>query len=93
MSSVEEDIKWSREDVQRVLYHVIRLYEQANSPQHTEYDEKNKAKNRKMPRRFIFFGRRLPFLGGDSELLRDAIYKTAIPTLKDNNWWPEDDRT
>jgi hypothetical protein len=30
-------------------------------------------------------------LGGDDELLRSAIFKVAIPTLKDNGHWPEDD--
>lgn len=51
---------WSREDVQRVLYHVVRQYEIAQE------------------------------LGGDSELLRDAI-RIGRETLKDNNWWPNDD--
>lgn len=77
----EAEPKWSREDVQRVLYHVIKRYEQANMP----WDGKKKS-----PKRFIFFGPRIPGLGGDSELLRSAIYDVAIPTLKDNNWWPED---
>lgn len=87
----EQDVKWSREDVQRVLYNVIRLYQQACSPEYTTYGKNNKAKNKKMPRRFILFGKRLPYLGEDSEFLRHSIHNIAIPTLKDNNWWPEDD--
>ena len=51
---------WSREDVQRVLYHIVRSYEVAH--QH---------------------------LGGDSEILRDAI-RIGRQTLKDNNWWPHE---
>jgi hypothetical protein len=75
---------WSREEVQRVLYHVVRQYQMAQSPSYSN------GKSKKMPRRFGLFGRRLPFLGGDSELLRSAIYDVAIPTLRDNNWWPDD---
>jgi hypothetical protein len=75
--------RWDREDVQRVLYHVVKLYQQANTP--------SNGQGGKTPRRFVFFGRRLPGLGGDSELLRSAIYDVAIPTLKANEWWPEDD--
>lgn len=80
--------KHSLEDVQRVLYHVVCRYEQANLPVD--------GNGNKTPRRFVFFGRRIPGLGGDSELLRSAIYDVAVPTLKDNDWWPDDqvnDRT
>lgn len=81
----DADYRWSREHLQRVLYHVIKAYEQANTPNY----ELN-GRRRRTPRRFILFGRRIPGLGGDSELLRHAIYGIAIPTLKDNNWWPSD---
>lgn len=77
---------WDREQVQRVLYHVVRRYEQAITP---DYERDGQPK--KMPRRFVLFGRRLPGLGGDSELLRSAVFDVAIPTLKDNNWWPAED--
>jgi hypothetical protein len=55
-----EDVMWSREDVQRVLYHIVRCYEQALE------------------------------LGGDSEILRDAI-RIGRETLKGNNWWPNEE--
>ena len=29
------------------------------------------------------------FQGGFSELMNSAIYDLAIPTLKDNHWWPD----
>lgn len=54
--------RWSLEDVQRVLYLVIRRHEQAHA-----------------------------HLGGDSELLVDAV-RIARETLIDNEWWPEDER-
>lgn len=76
------DPRWSREDVQRVLFHVVKSYDQANM---TECIHDGKL--RRAPKRFVFFGPRLPMLGGDSELLRDAI-RIARETLKDNNWWP-----
>lgn len=87
MSTTETEPRWTREDVQRVLYHVVRTYEQANSYAYTRISD-GKEKAKKNPRRFILFGKRLPFLGGDSELLRDAI-RIARETLKDNHWWPE----
>jgi hypothetical protein len=83
----ETEPKWDLDAVQRVLYHVVRRYEQANLP-----DYEHNGTPKKSPKRFILFGPRLPFLGGDSELLRSAIYDVAIPTLKDNGHWPEDDR-
>lgn len=79
--------RWTREEVQRVLYHVVTTYEQANSYAFTQ-TKGGEYKATKTPRRFILFGRRLPFLGGDSELLRDAI-RIGRETLKDNHWWPE----
>ncbi len=89
MDNKTEDVKWTREDVQRVLYEVVRAYEGANDYRYTLVtDRKEKAK--KYPKRFIFFGKRLPFLGGDSEILLNRI-DIARKTLKDNNWWPEDD--
>lgn len=78
---------WSREDVQRVLYHVIRNYEQAQGVSYAEVSGPTRTE-RKTSRRFILFGQRLPFLGGDSELLRDAI-RIGVETLKDNDWWPD----
>lgn len=83
---MDTEPKWDREDVQRVLYNVVRKYQQACLP-----DYEHNGKQKRGPRRFILFGPRLPFLGGDSELLRSAIYDVAIPTLKDNQWWPEDE--
>lgn len=80
------EARWSREDVQRVLYEVVRAYEQANTPHYTL-----DGRSKKMPRRFILFGRRLPVLGGDSELLRDRI-RIARETLQDNHWWPDGDQ-
>ncbi len=90
--SAENEIapRWSREDVQRVLYHVVRAYEQAHSYAFIEHKDGTKHQ-RKTPKRFIFFGQRLPFLGGDSELLRDAI-RIARETVIDNDWWPLTDR-
>lgn len=87
MMSDQAEVRWSREEVQRVLFHVVKQYEQAISPVYTE-----NGKAKKSPRRFVLFGQRLPFLGGDSELLRSAIYDVAIPTLKDNDWWPQTDK-
>lgn len=88
MAPSKEDRPWSLEDVQRVLYHVVATYEQSVSPDYT-YVRGSLKTEEKMPRRFIFFGKRLPFLGGDSELLRDAM-RVAKETLKDNHWWPEE---
>lgn len=59
MLDADTAIRWSRTDVQRVLYNIVRKYEQALE------------------------------LGGDSELLRDAI-RIGRETLRDNNWWPRD---
>lgn len=70
-----------------MLYHVVRSYEQAQGVSYTHV-ENGVSRDRKMPRRFILFGRRLPTLGGDSELLRDAV-RIAMETLKDNDWWPD----
>jgi hypothetical protein len=50
-------VRWSREQVQRVLYNVVTTYDQAQ------------------------------YLGGDSELLRDAI-RIGRETLIENGWWP-----
>ncbi len=89
MDNETKEVPWTREDVQRVLYEVVRAYEGANDYRYTLVtDRKEKAK--KYPKRFIFFGKRLPFLGGDSEILLNRI-DIARKTLKDNNWWPEDD--
>lgn len=86
---IEEDqARWSRTDVQRVLYNIIRKYEQACSPGYTLVKD-GQPRERRMPKRFIFFGPRIPALGGDSELLRDAI-RIGRETLKDNDWWPDD---
>lgn len=82
-----KEIRWSREDLQRMLYAIVRAYEDANCPDYTLI-ENDKHKARKEPRRFILFGRRLPFLGGDSEILRNHI-EIAINMLKDNDWWPD----
>jgi hypothetical protein len=81
-------VRWNRIDVQRVLYNIVTTYEQAHGVSYEQGDSKGNFRQRKTPRRFIFFGRRLPFLGGDSELLRDAI-RIGRETLKDNHWWPE----
>lgn len=81
--------RWTREDVQRVLFHVVKMYEQANDPWIMVGTGGDDVTPKRSPKRFIFFGPRLPFLGGDSELLRDAI-RIARQTLKDNNWWPND---
>ncbi len=85
----DEEVPWTREDVQRVLYEVVRAYEGANSYHYTLVKD-GKEKEKKTPRRFILFGRRLPFLGGDSEFLLNRI-EIARKTLKANGWWPEDD--
>lgn len=66
-----DETRWSREDVQRVLYNIIRKYEQAN--------EDSSGKQTRWRRRAV--------LGGDSELLRDAI-RIGRETLKENDWWP-----
>lgn len=85
-----DDVRWTREDVQRVLYEVVRAYEGANSYHYTQYNtETRKEKAKKSPRRFIFFGRRLPVLGGDSEFLLNRI-EIARKTLQDNGWWPDE---
>lgn len=78
--------RWSREDVQRVLYTVVRAYEQANGVGQGVLVHGGR---KRPPKRFILFGRRLPFLGGDSEILRNRI-SIAKETLKDNNWWPDE---
>lgn len=75
--------RWNREDVQRVLFHVVKAYDQANVTSYT-----GNGMMKRTPRRFVLFGRRLPALGGDSELLRDAI-RIARTTLQDNDWWDE----
>lgn len=80
--------KWTREEVQRVLYHVVRCYEQANSYAFTKV-EGGKRTEEVTRRRFGIVGKRKPFLGGDSEFLRDAI-RIARETLKDNDWWPSE---
>lgn len=82
--------EWSREDVQRVLYHIIRSYENAHSYAFTNVAADKTKTQERTPKRFILFGTRLPFLGGDSEFLRDAI-RIGRETLKDNDWWPDDD--
>lgn len=87
---MEKETRWTREDVQRVLYEVVRAYEGANGYHYTWY-KGDKEKHKKTPRRFIFFGRRLPFLGGDSEILLNRI-DIARKTLQDNGWWPEEER-
>lgn len=81
----------SREAVLRVLYHVVKSYEQANR---SAYGSRvnGVVQPTKMPRRFVLFGRRLPCLGGDSELLRDAV-RIAKLSLKDNDWWDENEGT
>lgn len=78
--------RWDREHVQRVLFNLVRCYEQAHTSQFT-LKRNGRYKTARTPRRFILFGKRLPFLGGDSELLRYAI-RIAKATLKDNDWWP-----
>lgn len=89
-TTVEDNIRWTREDVQRVLYEVVRAYEGANGYHYTQYNiETRKEKAKKSPKRFIFFGKRLPFLGGDSEFLLNRI-DIARKTLKDNDWWPDE---
>lgn len=80
--------KWTREDVQSVLYHIIKTYEQAQDVNYIEIRNSVAHVKRKTPRRFIVCGQRMPFLGGDSELLRNAI-RIGVETLKDNHWWPD----
>jgi hypothetical protein len=53
--------KWDREDLQRVIYHIVSRYRAA-----------------------------VEFHGIFDELLDSAIMHVAIPTLKDNNWWPDE---
>jgi hypothetical protein len=58
-----EEPMWTREDVQRVLFHVVQRYNEA-----------------------------IEFHGGlFDEFLHSAIVDVAIPTLKDNRWWPDDE--
>lgn len=90
VTAIADRPEWDLDAVQRVLYHVVRRYQQANEPEYLHH-ENNTSRVKKMPRRFILFGPRLPFLGGDSELLRSAIYDVAIPTLKNNGHWPFED--
>lgn len=54
--------KWDREDLQRVLYHVVMRYREAIESNGHQFDE----------------------------LFDSAIYDVAIPTLRDNDWWPHD---
>ena len=97
MSTTDEP-RWSREEVQRVLYTVVRAYEQANSRSYDKagiiaYKRDRKGILRRRTRHSLFRSEApKPILGGDSELLRDAI-RIAKQTLKDNNWWPEDDKS
>lgn len=84
----DTDVRWTREDVQRVLYEVVRTYEGAYSYHYTSVKD-GKEKTKRTPRRFVIFGRRLPFLGGDSEFLLNRI-DIARKTLKDNGWWPDE---
>lgn len=81
------EVPWSREDVQRVLYEVVRAYEGANDYHYTLV-KNGREKAKRYPKRFVFFGRRLPFLGGDSEILLNRI-EIARKTLKENGWWPD----
>jgi hypothetical protein len=73
----EVEVPHDREALQRILYEIIASYDQAHEP-------------------IVIEGRRGPFgrqkittLGGDSELLRDAIRIGKI-MLKENDWWPDD---
>lgn len=89
VAMTSNEVPWTREDVQRVLYEVVCAYEGANGYHYTLIKD-GKHIEKKNPRRFIFFGRRLPFLGGDSEILLNRI-DIARKTLKDNGWWPDDE--
>lgn len=73
MSEVPHD----REALQRILYEIIASYDQAHARITVE------------GRRSWCGRRRTTTLGGDSELLRDAIRIGRI-MLKENKWWPNE---
>lgn len=70
------EVPHDRETLQRILYEIISSYDQAHAPI-------------KIEGRRGLFGPKVTTLGGDSELLRDAIRIGRI-MLKENGWWPDE---
>lgn len=71
-----EKVPNDREALQRILYEIVASYDQAHAPI-------------KIEGRRGLFGPKTTTLGGDSELLRDAIRIGKI-MLKENGWCPDE---